>query len=136
MLPRGALPRPAFRNCGQMADHQETIVLCTCESTMPLDTDAVRRCCHGAKIETANQLCRAELERFRAAVAAGAPLTIGCTQEAPLFAQVAEEEEKQETHLNFVNMRETAGWSSQAADAGPKMAALIAASAEPMPEVP
>ena len=33
-------------------------------------------------------------------------------------------------------MRETAGWSSQAADAGPKMAALLAAAAEPTPEVP
>src|SRR5215472_16996136 len=101
MLPRGALPRPAFRNCGQMADHQQTIVLCSCESTMPLDTDAVRRSRRGAKIETANQLCRAELERFRVAVTAGVPLTTGCTQEAPLFAQVAEEEKKQETHHNF-----------------------------------
>jgi ferredoxin len=130
-----ALPRPALRNFGQMADHQPTIVLCTCESTMPVDTDAVRLGCRGAKVETADQLCRAELERFRAAVAAGVPLTIGCTQEAPLFAQVARETNEQETHLSFVNVREAAGWSSQAADAGPKMAALIAASVEPMPEV-
>jgi ferredoxin len=119
-----------------MPDRQQTIVLCTCESTMPLDSDAVRHGCRGAKIETADQLCRAELERFRAAVAAGAPLTVGCTQEAPLFTQVAEEGKSQETHLSFVNVRETAGWSLQATDAGPKMAALIAASAEPMPEVP
>jgi ferredoxin len=118
-----------------MADHQPTIILCTCESTMPLDTDTVRRGCRGAKIETADHLCRAELERFRAAVAAGVPLTIGCTQEAPLFAQVAQEANEQAVHLSFVNVREAAGWSSQAADAGPKMAALIAASAEPMPEV-
>ena len=74
-------------------------------------------------------------ERFRAAVAAGAPLTIGCTQEAPLFAEVAQAERKG-TDLTFVNVRETAGWSSQAAAAGPKMAALLAAAAEPMPEVP
>ena len=101
---------------------------------MPLDGDAVRRGCRGAKVETAGQLCRAELERFRAAVAAGAPLTIGCTQEVPLFAEAADQSNKQ-TPLAFVNVRETAGWSWQAAAAGPKMAALLAAAAEPTPDV-
>ena len=43
---------------------------------------------------------------------------------------------RSETDLTFVNVRETAGWSSQAADAGPKMAALLAAAGEPTPEVP
>ncbi|MGB8575951.1 MAG: 4Fe-4S binding protein, partial [Pseudolabrys sp.] len=38
--------------------------------------------------------------------------------------------------LTFVNIRETAGWATDAAKAGPKMAALIAASAEPVPEIP
>ena len=40
------------------------------------------------------------------------------------------------TPLTFVNIRETAGWSKDAAKAGPKMAALIAASAEPVTDVP
>ncbi len=101
---------------------------------MPLDAGAVRRGCRGATVETAGQLCRAELDRYRAAVAAGAPLIVGCTQEAPLFAEVAQDGKKQ-TQLSFVNVRETAGWSSQAADAGPKMAALLAAAAEPVPAV-
>src|SRR5690606_10568812 len=35
-----------------------------------------------------------------------------------------------------VNIRETAGWSGEAPQAGPKMAALIAAAAEPVPEIP
>ena len=118
-----------------MAERPQTIVLCSCDDTMPLDAGAVRRGCRGAKVEIAGQLCRAEIERFRAAVAAGAPLTIGCTQEAPLFAEVAQESKK-EADLTFVNVRETAGWSSQAADAGPKMAALLAAAGEPMPKVP
>jgi ferredoxin len=116
-------------------DRRQTIILCSCEDTMPLDEAAVRRGCRGAKVESAGQLCRAELERFRAAVAAGEPLTIACTQEAPLFAEAARDGEKQ-ADLTFVNVRETAGWSSQAADAGPKMAALLAAAAEPMPEAP
>jgi len=102
---------------------------------MPLDTEAVRRGCRGASVETAGQLCRAELERFRAAVAAGEPLTIGCAQEAPLFAEIAQERGTAATPA-FVNLRETAGWSSQAADAGPKMAALLASAGEPAPAVP
>jgi ferredoxin len=118
-----------------MAERPQTIVLCSCDDTMPLDAGTVRRGCRGAKVEIAGQLCRAEIERFRAAVAAGAPLTIGCTQEAPLFAEVAQESKKA-TNLTFVNVRETAGWSSQAADAGPKMAALLAAAGEPTPKIP
>ena len=41
-----------------------------------------------------SQLCRAELERFRAAAAGGEPITVGCTQEAPLFSEVAGEERR------------------------------------------
>jgi len=36
---------------------------------MPLDIAAVQRGCRGANVSTAHQLCRAELERFRAAAA-------------------------------------------------------------------
>ena len=100
---------------------------------MPLDLNAVRRGCRGAKVESAGQLCRAELERFRAFLARGEPLTVGCMQEAPLFAETAQDGTEP---LVFVNVRETAGWSSQAADAGPKMAALAAAAGETAPAVP
>jgi ferredoxin len=117
-----------------MAERPQRIVMCSCDDTMPLDTDSVRRGCRGAKVEIAGQLCRAEVERFRAAIAASGPLTVGCTQEAPLFAEVAQASGR-EGDLTFVNVRETAGWSSQAADAGPKMAALFAAAREPTPEV-
>ncbi|MGA8615917.1 MAG: 4Fe-4S dicluster domain-containing protein [Xanthobacteraceae bacterium] len=100
---------------------------------MPLDIDAVRRGCGGAEVKTANQLCRAELDRFRAAATRGQPLIVGCTQEAPLFEETAGD--KNAASITFVNVRETAGWSEQAADAGPKMAALIAAASEPNPEI-
>jgi ferredoxin len=97
---------------------------------MPLDAEAVRRACRGSEVTSARQLCRAELEKFRVAALAGAPLTIGCTQEAPLFAETAEGAD-----IRTVNIRETAGWSANAAQAGPKMAALLAAAAEPSPDV-
>lgn len=117
-----------------MADRPQTVVLCTCDHTIKLDVDVVRHGCRGATVETASQLCRAEIDRFRAAVAAGVPLTVGCTQEAPTFAALVANSQ-QKANLTFVNVRETAGWSSQGSDAGPKMAALVAAAAEPTPEV-
>ncbi len=109
------------------------ILICSCEDTMPLDADAVRRGCRGTLVTTAQHLCRAEIDRFREAAAAGGPLIVGCTQEAPLFAEVAGERGQP---LTFVNLRETAGWSVEGANAGPKMAALIAAAAEPVPDFP
>ncbi|MEA3026406.1 MAG: hypothetical protein QOF91_1691, partial [Alphaproteobacteria bacterium] len=113
-----------------MPEQPRNILICSCEDTMPLDAEAVRRVCRGSEVTTAHQLCRAELEKFRAAAAAGAPLTVGCTQEAPLFAEVGEGAD-----IRTVNIRETAGWSKDAAQAGPKMAALLAAATEPAPEM-
>ena len=81
----------------------------------------------------AQQLCRAGLDRFRAALATGRPLTVACTQEAPLFRELAEAEGAAD-RVAFANIRETAGWTGQARDSGPKMAALLAAAAvEPAP---
>ena len=114
-----------------MADRPPKIVICSCEDTMPLDIQAVKRGCRGAEVLAAHQLCRLELETFRRAAATGAPLTVACTQEAPLFSEVAEDAD-----IRFVNIRETAGWSRDAKAAGPKMAALIAAAQEPAPEIP
>src|SRR5215469_7603392 len=108
-----------------------TILLCSCEDTMPIDASAVRKACRGAAVASGRQLCRAELDRFRTALNSGASVTVACTQEAPLFAETAGDQP-----VSFVNIRETAGWSKDAGAAGPKMAALIAAAAEPLPPTP
>src|SRR3954470_13630259 len=81
--------RAALQVGDEMADRPPKILICSCEDTMPLDGAAVQRGCRGAELLTARQLCRAELERFRAAAASGEPLVVGCTQEAPLFSEVA-----------------------------------------------
>lgn len=114
---------------------ERSVLICSCEDTMPLDADAVRRGCRGANVKTARHLCRAEVETFRDLAAKDEPLIVSCTQEAPLFSELADELER-DAPLTFVNVREMAGWSSDAAKAGPKMAALIAAAAEPVPEFP
>src|ERR1700752_232977 len=118
-----------------MPDPLGNVVLCSCEGTMPLDADAVHRGCRGKQVTTARQLCRAELDRFRALAGEAVPLTVGCTQEAALFAEVAAESGRA-SPTKYTNIRETAGWSSEAAGAGPKMAALLATAAEPVPDVP
>ena len=113
-----------------MADRPPKILICSCEDTMPLDGSAVQRGCRGAEVLTAHQLCRAELEKFRAAAESGGPLVVGCTQEVPLFSEIAGD-----AAVTYANIRETAGWSKDGAAAGPKMAALLAAAAEPAPEL-
>src|SRR6202165_3579006 len=117
-----------------MADSTRHILICSCDDTMPLDADAVRRGWRG-RPTTATQLCRAELDRFRAIAAEDTPLTVACNQEASLFSEMAVESGRA-SPVEFVNIREAAGWSSDAAKAGPKMAALLAAAAEPTPPVP
>ena len=102
---------------------------------MPLDADAISRGCQGSEIESANHLCRAELERFSSAAAKGGDITVACTQEAPVFSEVVSESGNKAA-LSFVNIRENAGWSKDAKAAGPKMAALLAAAAIQMPEIP
>jgi ferredoxin len=106
------------------------LLICSCEKTMPLDAEAIARGCT-AKVTQANQLCGLDLDRFKEALAAGAPITVACTQEEPLFREVAEN--SPQAALTFVNIRETGGWSKDSTAAGPKAAALIAAAGEEMP---
>src|SRR5215831_12449483 len=108
------------------------ILVCSCEGTMPLDNGALRRGCQGFDIVTGRQLCRAELDRVRTLARSGVPLTIGCTQEEPVFHEIGA---ATGAEMRFVNLRESAGWSADAAHAGPKMAALAAAATVPMPEI-
>ncbi len=118
-----------------MAERPRNILICSCEDTMPLDGEAVRRVCRDSVVVEGRQLCRAELERFRAMAGSGEALLVACTQETPLFEEVAGEINNA-SEISFVNIRENAGWSSDAKAAGPKVAALIAAAREPGPDYP
>ena len=118
-----------------MPDSSGNILICSCDDTIKLDAGAIRTACGGAQVTLAHQLCGAELARFQAIAGDIGPLTVCCTQESALFSQEAAEAGRT-NQVTYVNIRETAGWSSDAANAGPKMAALLAAAAEPMPDVP
>jgi ferredoxin len=116
-----------------MLEPPKTILICSCEDTMRLDAATVKRGCRKSEIAEFRQLCRAELDHFRNAAKAEGPLVVGCTQEAPLFS---DEANLRSGKMEFVNLRETAGWSLEGTKAGPKMAALLAAASEAAPAFP
>ena len=66
-----------------MAERPRTILICSCEDTMPLDGEAVRRACRDAEVIEGRQFCRAELERFRKSAAGAETLAVACTLPPP-----------------------------------------------------
>lgn len=115
-----------------MTGTARTLMVCSCEDTMPLDGEALARGCKGGEIRTARHLCRTQTEIFTKLLGERDAITVGCTQEAPLFEEIAADLDYS-GDLVFANIRETGGWAREAKSAGPKMAALLAAAAEPMP---
>ena len=108
---------------------------------MPLDGPALSRAL-GTETEGAGTvhslLCRREASAFQRAAVSGEPLVVACTQESRLFIELAAATEGApslaERPIRFVNIRETGGWSKDAATALPKIAALIAAARLPPPD--
>jgi ferredoxin len=103
-----------------MPPNSSTRLLCSCEGSMALSPETL-----GNPARPASQLCRAQLDNFRAALGEFASVTVACTQEAAVFSEVAEEA-GYAGNLRFANIRETAGWSEDGANSSPKMAALLA----------
>src|SRR5260370_27211810 len=110
------------------------ILICSCDGTVPLGTKAIRCGCNSEPI-TATQLCGAELDRFRSIAAQDGPVTVACTQEAALFSGMAAQAGRLGS-IQFANIRETAGWSSEGAQAGPEIAAPPTAPVPPAAAAP
>jgi ferredoxin len=111
---------------------QRNIHLCNCNGTMLLDAGMLERALQLAgPLPIHTQLCQKELAAF--ADRASGDVLVACTQEARLFGDVADDAGKAQT-IRFVNVRESAGWSSEATGAMPKIAALIAAAVLPDPQ--
>jgi ferredoxin len=107
--------------------------VCNCNRTMALDAKALGAALGAGKPVTIHtELCRKEIAAFEAA-ARGGECVVACTQEAPLFTEVAEAIAAS-GDLKFVNIREVAGWSAEGRQATPKIAALLAAAELPEPE--
>ena len=99
-------------------------LVCNCEKTMPIDEKKLSKAL-GSDVGQVNiSLCRAQLSNFESAAQSGEDLIVACTQEAPLFHEVAAELGV-DSNITFVNIRETAGWSKEADKASSKIAALL-----------
>ena len=107
---------------------------------MPIDGPALARAL-GPDAKGADTvhslLCRREAGAFQRAAKSSDDLLVACTQESRLFVELAGATEGApplaERPIRFVNIRESGGWSKDAATAMPKMAALIAAAQLPPP---
>lgn len=109
----------------------KNVFLCSCNGTMPIDTERIARAAGVTPRPAHTAMCQRELGRFKAA--AGGDMIVACTQEQRLLGEIAEEAGNVRS-IRFVNIRETAGWSAEAAHATPKIAALLAAAVLPDPE--
>jgi ferredoxin len=104
------------------------LFVCNCEKTMDIDGDALAVCL-GVEDELTvySNLCRTQLESYARRLETNEPMLVACTQEAPLFRELADEQGGRD--ILFTNIRERAGWSDAGKKALPKMAALLAEAA-------
>ena len=109
---------------------------------MPLDGQALVKALGPARSEglatVHTTLCRREAGAFQRAAKSGEDLLVACTQESRLFLELNEATEGApgvaERPIRFVNIRESGGWSKDAKQSLPKIAALIAAAQLPEPD--
>ncbi|MBE0473547.1 MAG: 4Fe-4S binding protein [Rhodoferax sp.] len=99
---------------------------------MPLDPRALSASLN-EPLTLHSSLCRRQAAEFLQAAGQGDELVVACTQETKLFNELADQANLS-TPIKFVNIRETGGWSRDAAKASPKIAALLAAAHLPEPD--
>ena len=108
----------------------ERLLVCNCQRTMEIDG---RRLAEAlglpAPLIVHSELCRSQIAAFEAGLGPGKSVHVACTQEAPLFREVAAEKGGAEADLAFTNIRERAGWCTEKPAALPKIAALLAEAA-------
>ena len=102
---------------------KHTLLLCNCAKSMPVDGKKIGENLGVGDLPVHSNLCRTGIADFEAALGSNS-LCIGCTQEASFFTEIAEDAGA--VTPSFFNIRELAGWSSDAKNSSPKMAALAA----------
>ena len=101
---------------------------------MPLQAQTLGAALH-EDLTLHSTLCRREAGAFQKALLSGDDVVVACTQEVRLFGELAAQTEgAKAVPIRFVNIRETGGWSKDAAKASPKIAALLALAHLPEPE--
>jgi ferredoxin len=113
-------------------------LICDCNKTMPLQAKTLGSAL-GEELALHSSLCRREAGAFQQALKGAGDVVVACTQEKRLFGEIGQNTEGAVAPIRFVNIRETGGWSRDASQAMPKIAALLAVAnlpeAEPVPTV-
>jgi len=118
------------------SEKTKTLALCDCEHSMRLEPGRIAEALGLDQTpEVHTQLCRAQTAAFRGFLRGDSRVLVACTQEAPFFEEIREEM-PDALDTEYVNIRERAGWSDEAAAAGPKIAALLAEAMLEIPAVP
>ena len=116
--------RREMRLCGE--NMAKRLILCDCLKSQTLDAKAIESATGLACSRIHTNLCGAELEDAARAMAEPGTI-IACRQESQRFEELAAELDLPEPA--FFDLRDSAGWSDEAAKALPKMAALAALAA-------
>lgn len=132
----------------------ETLFVCSCENTFKPDaamlgdalglgnskgngngTPSKSDKSNSDEIKSCRHLCGPERDQLFKAATSASTITIACKQEAAGFRDSLDDANFTGA-VNFVDIRNAAGWSSEAAQAGPKIAALLAAGRMLPPALP
>jgi ferredoxin len=106
------------------------LLVCNCQRTMDIDGARLGKALSASgMLPVYSELCRTQIGVFEEALKSATAVHVACTQEAPLFREVAEEKGARDVALKCSNIRERAGWCSAKSAALPKMAALLAEAA-------
>ncbi|MEP2533033.1 4Fe-4S binding protein [Shimia sp.] len=101
----------------------KSLILCNCMESATLDPDTIATLEGVTCSKIHSGLCTHDNSQAAAAIAKGDAI-IACQQEREFFTELAADLEIPEPQ--FVDLRDRAGWSDDAANAGAKMAALVA----------
>ncbi|HRE21812.1 MAG TPA: 4Fe-4S binding protein [Rhabdaerophilum sp.] len=114
----------------------DTVFICSCEKTFHPDTTRLGAVLgDGIKVIGCTQLCGAESGKLEKATVAASNITVACRQEESRFRDILEEFSFAGTS-QFLDIRDSAGWSSEGENAQPKMAALLAMGRMTPPALP
>ncbi len=99
------------------------LILCDCLGSQKIDKDSIEASAGVQCSRVYTNLCVSQLDAAAAEIAKGNAI-IACQQEREIFQEIAEE--SGHDILDFIDIRDRAGWTDEGQDATPKMAALVA----------
>ncbi len=109
-------------------------LVCNCNHTMPLDDAFFKKHIEGHE-RIYDGLCRQEIGAFIKEVSGDESIVVACTQERELFHAISSQAEKPLlAPIQFINIRETAGWGRDNQKALPKIATLLELAKLPAPD--